>query len=400
MTSEISKDGKAARPFINDIEPYFYGRPVTYVDAGAHNGSVFRQLLTSGFYIREAHLVEPNPRTFEALRTAVSEVRKVNHVACHNLALSSTAGSVLMRDEDSMTHVVADPEHQPADPAMFEVETTTLDDLVQQSQIGHINLLKIDVEGHELQVLEGARKTLAAEGIDIIYIETGLDPDSEQHVHYRAVEEALAPDGYRIIRFYEQRNEWLEDSPLLRRTNIAFVSRSFAERHPYKLSRELVRLRKTNEELTRTNDELRAANEGLTKTNDELRARAAETDAKVAKLQNEITAVVPIERERDAAVAEANVTAKRLDEAREKAAETNRRLVRERDRFVAYADEVEKRYVGVLHSRTWRVMAPARVFGRAVRRLRGRSADRNKLPKRPSIGSDGSAAKRGGRHRG
>ncbi|PSL00394.1 FkbM family methyltransferase [Haloactinopolyspora alba] len=399
MTSEISKDGKAARPFVTDIEPYFFGRPVTYVDAGAHNGSVFRQLLASGFYVREAHLVEPNPRTFEALRATAEDVHNVNHVACHNIALSSAAGTVTMRDEDSMTHVVADPSHEPSDSGTFEIETTTLDDLIQRSGIGHINLLKIDVEGHELQVLEGASKALTEEAVDILYIETGLDPASEQHVLYKDVEEALQPYGYRVLRFYEQRNEWLDDSPVLRRTNIAFVSSSFAERHPYKLSRELVRLRKRNDQLSETNDELKQKNDELSTANDALQQRIDELFTEVGTLREQVSTIRSLEREREEARTAAATAAKQLAETEQQAREVEQRLTHERDEFVKYADGLQKRYVGVLQSRTWRVMAPARVAGRFVRRLRGRPAARSKMPKRPAVHDHGPSIGHGERNR-
>lgn len=399
MTSEISKDGKAARPFITDIEPFFYGRPVTYVDAGAHNGSVLRQLLTSGFYVREAHLVEPNPRTFDELRATVAEIHKVNHVACHNVALSSSTGSVTMRDEYSMTHVVSEPSHDPNDAGLFEVETTTLDELIQRNHIGHVNLLKIDVEGHELRVLEGATKTLAEEAVDVIYIEAGMDPDSEQHVHYRAVEEALQPYGYRILRFYEQRNEWLDDSPLLRRTNIAFVSSSFAERHPFKLSRELVRLRKRNDELSTANSELEQKNDEQSRTIKEQRERNDELRARVARLNEQVAVIPTLERERDSAASDAAATAKKLAAARHEASAAEERHAHQHGEFVKYADELEKRYLGVLRSRTWRVMAPVRLVGRILRRLRGRPASRNRLPKRPDLRGDISSRARSRRRR-
>jgi hypothetical protein len=40
------------------------------------------------------------------------------------------------------------------------VSVTTLDALVETANIHHIDLLKIDVEGLELEVLEGSRRTL------------------------------------------------------------------------------------------------------------------------------------------------------------------------------------------------------------------------------------------------
>ena len=49
--------------------------------------------------------------------------------------------------------------------------------------------------------------------------------------------------GKILFRIYEQTNEWMQDSPLLRRCNVAYFSERFAESNPYRLSRELLQLR-------------------------------------------------------------------------------------------------------------------------------------------------------------
>ncbi len=53
----------------------------------------------------------------------------------------------------------------------FSVKTITLDTFCQQHKIDSIDLLKIDVEGHELQVLKGAKTLLRQQRIGIIQFE-------------------------------------------------------------------------------------------------------------------------------------------------------------------------------------------------------------------------------------
>ena len=106
-----------------------------------------------------------------------------------------------------------------------------------------ISLLKLDVEGYEPQVLAGAAGLLAAQAIDLVYVEAGMDPDGAQQSYYREIEDRLRGHGYRLFRIYEQMHEWPEDSPLLRRVNLAFMSTDFAQRHPFRLTRELAALR-------------------------------------------------------------------------------------------------------------------------------------------------------------
>src|SRR5690606_20619922 len=119
--------------------------------------------------------------------------------------------------------------------AIFEAESKTLDSLVASAEIEHIHLLKIDIEGHELEMLLGARDSLSAEMVDIVYIEAGFNPDSAQQTYYRAVEDAFNQYGYKLFNIFEQKNEWMEDSPLLRRVNLAFMSARFAANSPYRV---------------------------------------------------------------------------------------------------------------------------------------------------------------------
>ena len=54
---------------------------------------------------------------------------------------------------------------------MHEVPVRTLDEIADMLTLSRIDLLKIDTEGHELEVLHGARKLLAAGLIRVLHIE-------------------------------------------------------------------------------------------------------------------------------------------------------------------------------------------------------------------------------------
>jgi FkbM family methyltransferase len=90
----------------------------------------------------------------------------------HEEAISSSAGRASFREHGYGSGIQKDSGAARTEPRrVLEVRTTTLDRLVER--IGrHVNLCQMDVQGHELEVLEGARQTLESGGITTFLIGT------------------------------------------------------------------------------------------------------------------------------------------------------------------------------------------------------------------------------------
>ncbi|HVH03852.1 MAG TPA: FkbM family methyltransferase, partial [Amaricoccus sp.] len=305
--------GKIAE-FLADIEPFFYRVPITYVDVGAHHGDIFRELAASGLHLHEAHLVEPSPTAFAALE-ATARGLDAPGTRCHRLALAEAPGAAAAAGAPG------------AEAGTFEVESTTLDALARTFAAPRISLLKIDVEGYEPQVLAGAAGLLAARAIDMIYVEAGMNPDGRQQAYYRDIEDLLRGHGYRLFRIYEQMHEWLDDSPLLRRVNLAFMSADFAQRHPFRLSRELAALRRDRAGLRAAlmaEQTARAeAEAGLAEAGAAAARQAASLEARFAELAA-LTALLERQKAELAAATAARGTAESAHAAAEAAAATAR----------------------------------------------------------------------------
>ena len=93
-----------------------------------------------------------------------------------------------------------------------------------------IGLLKVDSEGHDLQVLIGFRKMLAATRIDLVEAEVGMNPENKRHVSFEAVKAYLERFGYRLFLIYEQTYDVpFSGRAVLRRCNVVFVSEKTAQ---------------------------------------------------------------------------------------------------------------------------------------------------------------------------
>lgn len=162
--------------FITQILPLYVmdeSSSVTF-DIGANEGS-YSRLLASRFPYMHIYACEPNPRTFELLsRNAGPNVTAINK------GLGSVSSKMTLYDRENAScgaqhatlyrDVIVDV-HK-AVPVGVDVEVTTFDMLVEDLAITKaVTLLKIDTEGHELEVLKGARRMLNLSLIDVIFIE-------------------------------------------------------------------------------------------------------------------------------------------------------------------------------------------------------------------------------------
>lgn len=84
----------------------------------------------------------------------------------------------------------------------IKVPTVTLDKFVSEHSIENIDILKLDVQGGELMVFEGARETLTSKKVDIIYTEIWLLEGYEGQPLYHDIAFFLFSYGYHPFGIY------------------------------------------------------------------------------------------------------------------------------------------------------------------------------------------------------
>lgn len=133
---------------------------------------------------RMVHAFEPNPLLLPALRRTLS---RLPNVTLHECALGDHNGEVaLIAGEDHSTARVA---------SGGDIPIRRLDDVLD----GAVHFIKIDVEGHEVDVFRGAQRTLREHHPLIVFEEIpGANPEARRH---------LENIGYRCQRLDER--DWL-----------------------------------------------------------------------------------------------------------------------------------------------------------------------------------------------
>jgi FkbM family methyltransferase len=164
------------------------------IDVGAHGGDVLDDLLRVA--PRGRHLAfEPLPDLAAALQRRLPDV-DVRAVALSDTTGTSTFAHVLDRPGWSGLRPRPTPDGAAARVATITVPTQRLDDALPDGYAPA--LIKVDVEGAELQVLQGARQTLAAHR-PVLVLEHGLGSADHYGTRPEDVHDLLTSLDYRLF---------------------------------------------------------------------------------------------------------------------------------------------------------------------------------------------------------
>jgi FkbM family methyltransferase len=223
-----------------------------FIDVGANIG--FFALVAARLNARiKVIAFEPNPKMFAFL----SEHKRLNRLAnltAEPLALSNRDGeaSLFLNTSDMSASLV--PDFQPDfNPALSSVPVgiSTLDSYVRRNNIQGPLLLKVDVEGHDREFLEGAESTIARFKPDII-IEVLKEFDA-------AILKRLRSHGYRAYQITQHGLVESETVKLNRSGDFVFLNYLFTTMRPSELDSisETIRDRVRHIDLYRTSKLMR-----------------------------------------------------------------------------------------------------------------------------------------------
>ncbi|VEP12245.1 hypothetical protein H1P_140028 [Hyella patelloides LEGE 07179] len=150
------------------IEKFLEPEKIAF-DIGANVG-VFSCMMSYTYPEASIYSFEPVTSTFEILQSNIKD-NKLDNVVCENIALSNQSGSFnFIANEHNPSQNKLSPANQTANNTL-SVPTITLDSYCDQKNITELSFVKIDVEGAELLVLEGAKNMLQSKKIAALLIE-------------------------------------------------------------------------------------------------------------------------------------------------------------------------------------------------------------------------------------
>lgn len=126
----------------------------TFIDAGANWGYFSLYAASKKGFQGNIHAFEPVEATFNSLTKTVSISNFGQAITCYPLALSDSKSTKTIQIEDAIHSGIASISN---DNDGMEIQCTTLDSL----NINNIDFIKIDVEGHEAEMLKGAQGSIS-----------------------------------------------------------------------------------------------------------------------------------------------------------------------------------------------------------------------------------------------
>lgn len=121
----------------------------------------------------EIFAFEPTPITFNRLNENVL-LNEFNNIKTENIGLSDVKGELEFHTAnngyDALNSIVKLSELGD-DYSTIVVKADTIDNFIKSEKIGHIDLMKIDVEGWELNVAKGAKKLFSMPDAPVLMVE-------------------------------------------------------------------------------------------------------------------------------------------------------------------------------------------------------------------------------------
>ncbi len=190
--------------------------PVIF-DVGANIGD-YSELFVKDFHGEKysLHLFEPQKSCFVDLEKKFKGNKNVN---LNNFGLSRSEDSVMIykdSDKSGLTSLYKrnldfyDMKMNVEE----KIELKRADSYIKMNNISHINLLKIDVEGHELETLSGFGEYLNVDFIDYIQFEYG-GSNIDSHTNLLDFYNLLLPLGFKITKMMPKCLELRDYDPRL-----------------------------------------------------------------------------------------------------------------------------------------------------------------------------------------
>ncbi|MFV8372614.1 FkbM family methyltransferase [Flavobacterium sp. LB2P74] len=203
------------------IKKELIGNKLVFFDIGANWGQTIKKM-SSNYPDAKIHAFEPSKKCFKSLKDNF----KNNTVSLHNLAVGSSS-SQLEFNEYSWSALNSLLKRAYGTAEILEtyiVDVVTIDEFCKNIAVSHINLLKTDTEGYELNVLKGASEMMGRNKIQFVYVEIFFNENYVGQSSFGDIYNFLLENGFELVQFYDV---LYTNDGLASKTDALFINKNF-----------------------------------------------------------------------------------------------------------------------------------------------------------------------------
>ncbi len=169
-------------------------------DIGANIGDSALQIISYLGSFGHIYCFEPVPMLHECLKENL-KANNIPNITLVPKALSNFSGKlnmIVLKNQPGGSKIINYDSDNNSEDENIEVEVTTFDEWLDQKSITNIAVCKIDVECHELEVIEGMKNSLKEGKVGSIVFERFT-----QHIDSDVVTNLLSDYNFKIYRIYK-----------------------------------------------------------------------------------------------------------------------------------------------------------------------------------------------------
>ena len=213
---EIQRHSSASKSI---KEPFYHFRDLVKVnqpvifDVGAYIGNTVEQFKSS-FPESWIHAFEPFDESFAIMK---NRLQKTDRVLLNNIAVGDSfaeSDSFFVTENEGSSSLLRPLKSAnrfwKGTPLLMQekvkVKVSTIDKYCEERNINKIDILKVDVQGSEIKVLNGASRMLGEKNIKLIFTEISIAPNYKDQSEIDEVISLLRSHGYRIFNFFKMKH--------------------------------------------------------------------------------------------------------------------------------------------------------------------------------------------------
>jgi FkbM family methyltransferase len=185
------------------------------LDVGA-NAGIYSLAALAAQPDATVHAFEPTPEIAARLR-ATAKLNGLDHLHVHEVAVLNKNGQATLKrfrgelgTNEGMNFITRDL----GDSGSECVQTVCVDQFCQDHSINHIDLMKLDIQGHEHSALEGAERLIKAGRVGMIFLELNWARSAGATCPATESIRLLERGGYRFSRpgkhlDWQEAGDWL-----------------------------------------------------------------------------------------------------------------------------------------------------------------------------------------------